>query len=58
MGNHNPPQNVNPNIQKVSVEPQEPNIVFITRGGVAIEEIKTRHMDNQELYRHHKIKCH
>ena len=39
MGNPNPLQNPNPNpnqnIQKISTEPMEPNIVVVTRGGVA-----------------------
>ena len=35
MGNQNPPQNANPNIQNIYVEPQEPNIFVVTRGGVA-----------------------
>ena len=35
MVNHNLPQNVNPNIQNIFVEPREPNITVVTRGGDA-----------------------
>ena len=32
MGNQNPPQNPNPNIQNISVEPRGPNISIVMRG--------------------------
>ena len=49
MGNQNPPHNpnLNPNqnIQKISVEPREPHIVVVTRGGVVTG------VDQEALYR-------
>ena len=35
LGNQNPPQNPKLNIQNISIEPREPNIVIVIRGGVA-----------------------
>ena len=36
MGNQNPHQNANPKIPKISIEPREPNIVVMERGGIVV----------------------
>ena len=38
VGKKNPPKNPNMNIQNIYVEPREPSIVIVTRGGDATGE--------------------